>query len=81
MVDEADRSGVIIEFVRLGALIRVSALDPASLVEVVLQGPAAAGEAALRRAVLRKLDYVLARAAKGATRARLPGTDPCSRAC
>jgi hypothetical protein len=65
MTDEAGRGGVIIEFVRLGALVRVSALDPASLVEVVLQGPAGAGEAALRRAVLRKLDYVLARDRKG----------------
>lgn len=61
MADEVDRGEVIIEFVRLGGLVRVSALDPASLVEVVLQGPAAAGEAALRHAVLRKLDYVLAR--------------------
>ena len=61
MGDEGERGAVIIEFVRLGGLVRVSALDPASLVEVTLQGPAAAGEAALRQAVLRKLDYVLAR--------------------
>ena len=61
MVDEADPDGVILEFVRLGALVRVSAIDPASLTEVVLQGPAAAGEAALRRAALKKLAYVLAR--------------------
>jgi hypothetical protein len=65
MADEAERGEVIIEFVRLGGLIRVSALDPGSLVEVVLQGPAAAGEAALRQAVLRKLDYVLARHRSG----------------
>jgi hypothetical protein len=52
---------VILEFVRLGPLIRVSAIEPESLTEVVLQGPAAAGEAALRRAVLRKLAYVLRR--------------------
>jgi hypothetical protein len=56
---------VIIEFVRCGAIVRVSALDPATLVEVSLQGPVAAGETALRRAVLRKLDYVLARRAAG----------------
>ena len=66
MVDEADPDGVILEFVRLGALVRVSAMDPASLTEVVLQGPAAAGEAALRRAVLQKLAYVLARRRAGA---------------
>ncbi len=58
---EIEPSGVIVEFVRLGPLIRVSAMEPDSLTEVVLQGPAAAGEAALRRAVLRKLAYVLRR--------------------
>ena len=58
---QIEPSGVIIEFVRLGQLVRVSAMDPESLTEVVLQGPAAAGEAALRRAVLRKLAYVLQR--------------------
>jgi hypothetical protein len=70
MVDEADPDGVILEFVRLGALVRVSAMDPASLTEVVLQGPAAAGEAALRRAALRKLAYVLARRGGRPRRAR-----------
>jgi hypothetical protein len=66
MVDEADPDGVILEYVRLGALVRVGAIDPASLTEVVLQGPAAAGEPALRRAALRKLAYVLARRRAGA---------------
>jgi hypothetical protein len=59
---------VIIELVRCGAIVRVSALDPASLVEVVLQGPASAGEAALRRAAVRKLDYVLRRRARAVGR-------------
>lgn len=62
---EINQSGVILEFVRIGPLIRVSAMDPASLTEVVLQGPAAAGEATLRRAALRKLAYVLKRQAGG----------------
>jgi hypothetical protein len=52
---------VILEYVWLGPLIRVSAMEPNSLTEVVVQGPAATGEAALRRAVLRKLVYVLQR--------------------
>ena len=63
MGQEVERGSVILEFVRLGPLIRVSAMDEDSLTEVVLQGPAAAGEAALRRAILRKLAYALARAA------------------
>ena len=61
MRKEIEPGSVIVEFVRLGRLVRVSAMDPESLTEVVLQGPAAAGEAALRRAVLRKLAYVLQR--------------------
>jgi hypothetical protein len=64
MRKEVEPSGVILEFVRVGPLIRVSAIDPESLTEVVLQGPAAAGEAALRRAVLQKLAYVLGRRTK-----------------
>ena len=36
-------------------------MEPKSLTEVVIYGPASAGEAALRRVVLRKLDYVLGR--------------------
>ncbi len=62
---EAEPDGVIVEFVRLGRLVRVSAIEFESLTEVVLQGPAAAGEAALRRAVLRKLGYVLERRRSG----------------
>lgn len=61
MPREVEPTGVILEFVRLGPLTRVSAMEPESLTEVVLQGPASAGEAALRRAVLQKLAYVLKR--------------------
>jgi hypothetical protein len=68
MGEEVERGGVILEFVRLGPLIRVSAMDEDSLTEVVLQGPAGAGEAALRRAALRKLAYALARGRRRASR-------------
>jgi hypothetical protein len=61
MRDEIDPGEVILEFVQIGALIRVSAMEPKSLTEVVIYGPASAGEAALRRTVLCKLDYMLAR--------------------
>ncbi len=61
MRNNIDRGEVILEFVQIGGLIRVSAMEPKSLTEVVIYGPASAGEAALRRVVLRKLDYVLGR--------------------
>ncbi len=49
------------EFTRVGAWLRVSAMEPATLTEVVVQGPAHAGEAAFRAAALRKLRYVIGR--------------------
>ena len=49
---------VVFEFVRIGHVIRVSALDSSTLQEVTIQGPASAGEAALRRTAMAKLDYV-----------------------
>ena len=61
MPNEIDPGEIILEFVPVGALIRVSAMEPKSLTKVVIYGPASAGEAALRRTVLCKLDYVLAR--------------------
>lgn len=56
-----DDGEVILEFTRLGRSVRVSAMDARRLVEVVVYGPASAGEAALRHAALRKLAYVLER--------------------
>ena len=52
---------VILEFHRIGAYVKVSAVDPESLTEVAIVGDPAAGEAALREAAIRKLDYVMRR--------------------
>jgi hypothetical protein len=60
MPNQIDPGDVILEFVQIGALIRVSAMEPKSSTEVVLYGPASADEAALRRTALCKLDYALA---------------------
>jgi hypothetical protein len=49
---------VIFELVRVGNSVKVTAIDPATLIEASIVGPATADEAALRRAALRKLDYV-----------------------
>lgn len=56
---------IIIEFHRLGAYVKVSAIDPVSLVEVSIVGDPAAGEAALERTALQKLNFVLARRGAG----------------
>ncbi len=51
----------LIEFHQVGAYVKVSAVDPDTLTEVSIVGDPAAGQAALERAALRKLEYVLKR--------------------
>jgi hypothetical protein len=55
---------VIIEFVRVGAYVKVSAVDPISMVEVSIVGDPARGEATLKQTAIRKLKYVLEKKAK-----------------
>lgn len=50
---------VILEFQTIGGIMRVSAMDTASMTEVVIQGPVSAGETILKRNALRRLEYVL----------------------
>ncbi len=52
---------IIIEFRRIGNSVKVSAMDPATLTEVTIVGPANAGEETLKLNVLRKLEFVLAK--------------------
>lgn len=59
---------VILEFHRVGSYVKVSAVDAASLTEVSIVGDPAAGEDALRKAAVRKLEFVLARRGKDARR-------------
>lgn len=50
---------VIIEFFPVGAYVKVSAMDTASLTEISIQGPASAGQEMLKRNALKRLEYVL----------------------
>ncbi|MCB1783363.1 MAG: hypothetical protein KDI13_05150 [Alphaproteobacteria bacterium] len=50
---------IIIEMVPFGAIVKVSAMDTATLTEVSIQGPASAGEAILKRNAVKRLEYVL----------------------
>ena len=58
MVD-LNENRVIIEFIRVGSYVKVSAVDPLSMVEVSVVGNPASGEAMLKRTAIRKLKYVL----------------------
>ena len=62
---------VILEFHQVGSYVKVSAVDPVTLTEVSIVGNPAAGEAALRRAAIRKLEYVMQRDGIGPARGRL----------
>jgi uncharacterized protein DUF6898 len=52
---------VIFEFVQHGTSVKVTAMDPETLVEVSIVGPASAGQSVLKANALNKLKYVLAR--------------------
>ncbi len=50
---------VIIEFHRIGNAVRVTGVNPESVVEVSIVGPSGPGEEILKRRANRKLEYVL----------------------
>lgn len=50
---------VLLEFIQVGHLVKVCAIDPRTGTEVVTVGPASAAQADLSRAAVRKLQYVL----------------------
>lgn len=50
---------VILEFQQVGNAIKVTAVDPETLIEVSIVGAPEAGEEALTRTAIRKLEYVL----------------------
>ena len=52
---------VLLEFQRLGNCVKVTAVDPTTLVEVTIMGPPGCGRETLTRNAVRKLDYVLAK--------------------
>ncbi|SLN44739.1 DUF6898 family protein [Oceanibacterium hippocampi] len=62
MTGGAGDDGYIVEFYRLGGAVKVTAFDPETLTEVSIVGDPKAGEAALGRAAVAKLEYVLRKA-------------------
>lgn len=60
----------IIEFIQIGDYVKVSAVDPRSMVEVSIVGAPSAGEAALRQTAVRKLEYVIKKQRRAADDAK-----------
>ena len=59
------RREVFLEFRQVGNCVKATAMDPETLIEVSVVGPARGGKEMLRRTVLAKLDYMIKRNAKG----------------
>ncbi|MBU6476124.1 MAG: hypothetical protein KGL10_06215 [Alphaproteobacteria bacterium] len=55
---------VIFEFKPVGNIMRVSAMDVATMTEISLQAPLHAGEAVFRQNALARLEYVLRKRGK-----------------
>lgn len=59
---------VYFEFQQIGAYVKVTAIDPETLVEVSVTGAASASQQSLKQLALRRLHYVLAKRRAGDNR-------------
>lgn len=57
--DSLKNREIIIEFFPVGQIVKVSAMDAATLTEISIQGPKNAGENVLKQNALKRLEYVL----------------------
>ena len=58
----AGSDGLIVETVRLGNSVKITVVDPASMLEAVVVGPAYAAEHTLVQTAIRKLEYLRGKA-------------------
>lgn len=58
-MDNLKNREIIIEFNPIGNVVKVSAMDTQSLVEVSIQGPTSTPKEILKRNALKRLEYVL----------------------
>lgn len=59
MTEKMKNREVIFEFRPVGNIMRVTAMDTATLTEIMIQCPLTAGEAAFKKNALMRLEYVL----------------------
>jgi hypothetical protein len=59
MVDGLRNREVIVEFTPVGNIVRVAAMDTASLTEIIISGPKTTPQAILKRNAIKRLEYVL----------------------
>lgn len=59
MKDVLQGREIIIEFLPVGQVVKVSAIDTKTLTEISIQGPASAGKETLKLNAIKRLEYVL----------------------
>ena len=59
MTEKLQGREIILELCPVGNIMRVSAMDTVTMIEVTIQGPVNAGEYVLKQNALVKLEYVL----------------------
>lgn len=59
MTEKMQNREVIFEFRPVGNIMRVSAMDTATLTEIIIQCPLSAGENAFKKNALMRLEYAL----------------------
>jgi hypothetical protein len=64
MAEKMEGREVIFEFTPVGNLMRISAMDVATMTEISLQAPLNAGEAVMKKNALMRLEYVLRKEGK-----------------
>ncbi len=64
MTEKMQGREVIFEFRPVGNIMRVTAMDTATMTEVIIQGPLNAFEATLKKNALLRLEYVLRKEGK-----------------
>ena len=64
MTEKMNGREVIFEFFPVGGIIRVMAMDVATMTEISIQGPVNAGESVLQKNALMRLEYVLKKEGK-----------------
>lgn len=59
MTNRSNKGDYIIEFIPNGKFVKVSVIDPETLMEVSIVGPVHASKMELQSTVLKKLEYVM----------------------
>ncbi len=60
-----DKLDIIIETTRIGATLRVAAMDAATGIEIIFQAPLKTSQRTLHQLAVKKMEYVLKKAEEG----------------